>query len=267
MLRPPKADRELHGIAVLYHPDYTERCEYFSSLLDIPLRDIDADWTEYNYQLVVDDQALRLLPAGKSTEGPVYVDFAGGAAAYRRKSGGGELISKAIAGPKLTTRVWDATAGLGKDSFVIASSGYQVTLCERSPLVACLLDDALQRAADSGDSELAVVIARMQLRVGDSSEQLMSLPAEQSPNVIVIDPMFPSSKKSALVKKEMRAFQQIIGADSDSNQLLEAALHCASHRVVVKRPKKAQFLADKKPNFSLPGKAIRFDVYTKKTFG
>lgn len=252
---------------MLAQPGYSERCEYFSSLLNIPLLNTDADWAGFSYQLIVDAGALRLLPAIKSTDGPVLVDFAGGAAAYRRKSGGGELISKAIAGPKSTTRVWDATAGLGRDSFVMASSGYQVTLCERSPLVACLLEDALQRAADSDDSELAAVIARMQLRAGDSAEQLMSLSVQQLPEVIVIDPMFPGSKKSALVKKEMRAFQQLIGADVDSDKLLEVALTCASHRVVVKRPKKAQFLADKKPNFSLPGKAIRFDVYTKKSFG
>lgn len=266
-MQSEQANHELPAVAVLSHPKHSERCKYFSSLLHIPLCDAEADWSSFDYQLVVDEQALRLLPAGKSTDGPVFVDFAGGAAAYRRKSGGGELISKAIAGPKATTRVWDATAGLGRDSFVIASSGYRVTLCERSPLVACLLEDALQRASGSDDSELAAVIARMQLCIGNSTEQLMSLRAEQAPEVIVIDPMFPSSKKSALVKKEMRVFQQLIGADSDSDHLLEAALHCASHRVVVKRPKKAQFLADKKPNFSLPGKAIRFDVYTKKSFG
>jgi hypothetical protein len=31
--------------------------------------------------------------------------------------------------------------------------------------------------------------------------------------------------------------------------------------VVVKRPLKAAFLADKKPDYQLSGKAIRFDMY------
>ncbi len=37
--------------------------------------------------------------------------------------------------------------------------------------------------------------------------------------------------------------------------------------ILVKRPLKAEFLSEQKPNFSVAGKAIRFDVYTKKAFG
>jgi 16S rRNA (guanine1516-N2)-methyltransferase len=78
--------------------------------------------------------------------------------------------------------------------------------------------------------------------------------------------MFPASKKSALVKKEMRAFHQLVGADVDSEELLALAIATAKHRVVVKRPKKAEVLAGRKPNFAVEGKAIRFDIYSHKAF-
>ena len=41
--------------------------------------------------------------------------------------------------------------------------------------------------------------------------------------------------------------------------LFEAALKCAKQRVVVKRPAHAPQLA--KPNHTLGGKTVRFDVY------
>ena len=73
--------------------------------------------------------------------------------------------------------------------------------------------------------------------------------------------MFPSRDKSALVKKEMRIFKEILGTDGDSDKLLEAALPKAKHRVVVKRPRKSPHLIDKKPTYIMEGKANRFDIY------
>lgn len=39
----------------------------------------------------------------------------------------------------------DATAGLGRDAFVLAALGCRVRMVERHPVVAALLDDGLQR--------------------------------------------------------------------------------------------------------------------------
>jgi 16S rRNA (guanine1516-N2)-methyltransferase len=80
-------------------------------------------------------------------------------------------------------------------------------------------------------------------------------------DVIYLDPMFPERRKSALVKKEMRIFQDILGTDEDAATLLEQArAHCRS-RVVVKRPSKAPVLGDSKPSYCVSGKSTRFDVY------
>jgi 16S rRNA (guanine1516-N2)-methyltransferase len=82
--------------------------------------------------------------------------------------------------------------------------------------------------------------------------------------VVYLDPMFPATQKSALVKKEMRLFQQLLHGPVDAAldaRLLRAARQAARLRVVVKRPARAQPLADTAPDYTLPGKAIRFDVY------
>lgn len=82
--------------------------------------------------------------------------------------------------------------------------------------------------------------------------------------VVYLDPMFPHNDKSALVKKEMRAFRPVVGDDLDADQLLDAALAIAENRVVVKRPRKAPFLADRKPSLQFQGKSSRYDIYPLK---
>lgn len=212
---------------------------------------------------------LRLLPEYLALEqlddpkqGLVFVDFVSGAAAHRRKFGGGkgQSIAKAI-GLKsgVSLDVIDATAGLGRDAFVLASLGCNVTLVERSPVAAALLDDGLQRAYLN--SEIGTWVAqRMHLHFGSGYEYLKN----HQTDVVYLDPMFPHKKKSALVKKEMRVFQGVVGADEDADNLLEVALNAAQYRVVVKRPDYAPFLNDQKPTMSIETKNNRFDVYVKQ---
>ena len=76
--------------------------------------------------------------------------------------------------------------------------------------------------------------------------------------------MYPHRDKSSLVKKEMRLFQALVGEDLDDAALLSAALGKAGYRVVVKRPRKGDSIAGKKPSLQLVGKSCRYDVYTIK---
>ena len=63
------------------------------------------------------------------------------------------MIAKAVGiAQGVRPQVLDATAGLGKDAFVLASLGCQMTLIERQPLIAALLEDGLARAR--GDDEV-----------------------------------------------------------------------------------------------------------------
>lgn len=199
----------------------------------------------------------------------ISADFIGGSSAHRRRFGGGkgQSIAKAVGLSKgFVPRVLDATAGLGQDAFVLATLGAQVTMLERSPIVHTLLNDGLMRgktfAEENGDIELQEILQRMSLINSDSAEYMMT--CSLAIDVVFLDPMFPERKKKALVKKEMQAFHTIVGSDSDADCLLDNALKLARHRVVVKRPRIAPFLADKKPSYQLEGKSSRFDIYTLK---
>ncbi|MEA2081044.1 MAG: class I SAM-dependent methyltransferase, partial [Pseudomonadota bacterium] len=125
-----------------------------------------------DYYLCLNDQGLQLQHAGQGAPGPIRIDFVGGALAHRRRFGGGrgQPLARAVGmKPGFSPTVWDATAGLGRDGFVLASLGCRVTLCERSAILAALLQDALQRAA--ADAEIACWIKeRLRLLHGDSSE-------------------------------------------------------------------------------------------------
>ena len=83
------------------------------------------------------------------------------------------------------------------------------------------------------------------------------------PDVVYLDPMFPHREKSALVKKEMRVFQELVGADNDADDLLDFAYPLASKRVVVKRPDYAEDLDGVKPHSVIETKKNRFDLYIK----
>lgn len=217
--------------------------------------------------LYLTDLGLQLQQTGKKAPGPVWVDFVSGSVAHRRKFGGGsgQLIAKAV-GIKsgVRPRILDVTAGLGKDAFVLATLGCNIQMLERSPIVHALLDDGLKRA--SINFEVMDIIERMHLIHADSIQFMQS--CVEKPQVIYVDPMFPHSKKSASVKKEMLIFRDVVGADVDAGQLLSVALDTAEARVVVKRPRKAPIIeiqgSQIAPSFALEGKSSRYDIYALK---
>ncbi|MBD9423915.1 class I SAM-dependent methyltransferase [Pseudomonas sp. PDM15] len=219
---------------------------------------------EAEFALQLGEEGLQLAELGPQAPGPVRVDFVEGAVAHRRLYGGGsgQMIAKAVGvQPGVRPCVLDATAGLGRDAFVLASLGCAVTMSERQPIIAALLEDGLARAAH--DAEVAPIAAQMRLLQGNAIELMRDWQGEP-PQVIYLDPMFPHRDKSALVKKEMRLFRPLVGDDPDAPALLEAALALASHRVVVKRPRKAPIIEGAKPSYALEGKSSRYDIYPKK---
>jgi 16S rRNA (guanine1516-N2)-methyltransferase len=217
------------------------------------------------FQLQLTPSRLQLVEIAEDAPGPVFVDFLGGAVAHRQQFGGGrgQTIARAV-GLKggNNPSVVDATAGLGRDAFVLASLGCQVTMVERSAVVAALLADGLERAATDAEFR-ASFEGRMRLVHADAIRWMNELEESDFPDVLYLDPMFPHKQKSALVKKEMRLFQKLLGFDESAGELLTAALRIATRRVVVKRPDYAPFLTEKKPTMQIKGKKHRFDVYVK----
>jgi 16S rRNA (guanine1516-N2)-methyltransferase len=224
--------------------------------------------SSHRFVLILEGNKIFLQQTGRKAPGPIMVEFTEGAVDHRRKFGGGkgQMIAKAV-GIKagVYPQILDATAGLGKDGFVLASLGAKVTMLERSPIVYRLLENGLMRAKDfalENDAELSTILQRMNLHRESSHEFIQSLTTENFPDVIYLDPMFPEREKSAEVKKEMLAFHELVGKDEDADQLLPLALSKVNYRVVVKRPRKAPFLNNQSPSFQLEGKSSRFDIYT-----
>jgi 16S rRNA (guanine1516-N2)-methyltransferase len=158
-------------------------------------------------------------------------------------------------------RAFDATAGMGEDSLLLAAAGFEVTLYEHDAVIAALLRDALDRAARY--EALAPVVARMSLVQGDSVTALRELAnADETlrPDVVLLDPMFPERRKSASVKKKAQLLQRLERPAQDEREMLDAAIAAHPRKVVIKRPLKGQLLAGMKPSYQISGKAVRYDV-------
>lgn len=229
--------------------------------LSLPLL---ADAGDAAYLLYRRVERLELCSLREPRTTPLHVDFVSGKSRHRRLYGGGrgEQLARAVGLRKMADPlVVDATAGLGRDAFVLAALGCRVTMLERSGVIAALLQDGLQRASLSGDDEVMGIVQRTRLIQDDAIAWLQS--ADDVVDVVYLDPMFPQRNKAALVKKEMRFFQDIVGSDADNHALLRAALRASRRRVVVKRPVSGRYLDEVAPNHSIIGKTTRYDVYVK----
>ncbi|WP_434776919.1 class I SAM-dependent methyltransferase [Neisseria sp. Ec49-e6-T10] len=207
--------------------------------------------------LAFDRIGLALCKVGSNAK--VQVDFTSGGTQHRRIYGGGEMITKAV-NNKQNQYVWDFTAGLGRDAFVLANTGMIVHAFERHKVVAALLSDGLKRAQQHNDT--AAIIANIQLHPIDVITQKDYLTGfDQKPDVVYLDPMYPQAQKKAAVKKEMAFFHELVGLSDEGQQLMDIALTHAKKRVVVKRPRLGETLTKTPPNYCYAGKSTRFDVY------
>lgn len=245
----------------LLHPDLLPSPSKFPEISILRL---------YRYVLYVTEERLELRSLSSDYSDfkiKIYAEFLKGPLGYRRLQGGGakQMIARAVGLKKHPRpRILDATAGLGQDAFVLASLGCSVQLIERSPIVAALLQDGLNRAK-TDPIVGPIVNERMHVEIGDALEIMKKISSADSPvnspDVVYLDPMFPSREKSALTKIEMRIIRDIVGEDRDAPDLLEQALHTARERVVVKRPAKALSIANKTADFIVEGSRNRYDVY------
>lgn len=153
--------------------------------------------------------------------------------------------------------VVDATAGLGRDAFLLAFNGITLTLIERSREIHDALAVALERARNAG-SPWSDAVDRLTLLHGDSRELLPGL----DPAVVLVDPMHPPQRKCALVRKDMRALRTFAGAGDDAKDLIEVAIRCAKRRVIVKWPAHAALAPGlPKASHEFRGRTIRYAVF------
>lgn len=241
------------------------RAAVIATTLQIPLAGVYTGPTDStDFFFVVAPHYLGLQVANEKMQRPFFIDFTHGTQFYRREHATlkSEMIARSLGvKPNDNALIVDATAGLGKDGFILAALGFRTILLERSPILYLLLKDAIERANLHTLTQPAT--QRLQLFHTDSVQWLNAYPTSSAEpiSVVYLDPMFPPRQKSAAVKKDLSLLQRLLPEAFDQEQLLSAALACATKRVVVKRPRLAAPLADLKPHHSLVGNSSRFDVY------
>jgi 16S rRNA (guanine1516-N2)-methyltransferase len=191
----------------------------------------------------------------------LHLDFLRGRQGYRLAHAGQsrEDLVRALGRLPRDSTVLDASAGLGRDSLVLAARGFQVIALERHPVLAALLADALARAATH--PPLHSVLSRLEFRQVDAAEWLAG--SGKKVDAAVFDPMFPSRGKDAAVKKEMQVLHRLLGsnADPDAPATLAVLRRHVRRRVVVKRPLHAPHLGGEPPAHEVRGRSTRFDIY------
>lgn len=260
------------GLKIYTRMEYEEKAERWADELSIPLISVGNNTLpetlseeipegsggipDLELHLWVDEQGLSLRQGDLSLRG----DFTRLSSRLRKNNLLREFLVKGchIKGNPHPV-VLDATAGLGEDSMILASAGFEVHLFEYNPVIGALLMDAMERGMS--DPALAEGIGRMKAYIGDSRKG-MEDPEKylgKVPDVILLDPMFPERQKSALVKKKFQLLQQLEAPCSQEEELLQSALRSGAQKILIKRPLKGPILAGKKPSYSLQGKAIRYD--------
>lgn len=233
--------------------------------------------------LVVRADRLELRAPRNVARRSLYVDFLEPRVANRIKSAGrqGQPLAKALGRMPSTPRVVDATAGLGRDAFLLAALGWNVLAIERCPVLAALLRDGLERGLADGCESARAILKRISLVATDARDLLTDMEGVGSmtqpenspsgavfgrPDVVYLDPMYSVRRKGALPEKERRILRQLVGDDTDAGELCAIARRVALKRVVVKRHPLAAPLMPQ-PDVQYRGKLVRFDVYTSPGIG
>ncbi|MDR1057034.1 MAG: class I SAM-dependent methyltransferase [Coxiellaceae bacterium] len=217
----------------------------------------------FSFLLAVTLDRLELRETKTKHTKPIFVDFLAPSINYRIKYGGGkkQLIARAIGiKNQQGLSVIDATAGLGIDAFVLASLGCEVMMLERSPIISVLLEDGLERLKKNSQ----INNYKINLHTTQSIDYINKVLQGRfkKPDIIYLDPMYPKRTNSALNKKTMGVLHELVGDDNDAPQMLGAALKCAKNRVIIKRPRHADYLGKLEPNLQLSsGGSSRYDIY------
>lgn len=244
--------------------------EKANHLLEVfPFIQVDQDQVPELY-LELDENGLQIKSQVKGLPKSLKIDFLSGPLKHRLRQGHflEDTLVKAVALlgknriPQTPVKIFDASLGLGRDAFLLAFLGAQLSACERHPVLLALFRDALERALKEKHLFKKYHVPQITTYFMDSKHYLESLKTNDLPDLIYFDPMFPEKKKSASVKKESQFLQFLVPATQDSECELKFFLNHCKYRLVVKRPKTAPPLYAK-PSMVYEGKKIRFDVYLK----
>lgn len=237
------------NICVLSHEAST-KAQSLAQFLQAPSNPTNPQ--DYFFHLHVESNRIYIRDLEKRL---LEIDFDKNHLDYERRGhrGKSELIAKALGVAKGYRNILDLSVGMAVDSVFLTQLGFQVTGVERSPVLYCLLKEALAKTEKAYLQSYKLVHA-------DSLSFLQENKGTLQFDSIYFDPMYPHKKKSALPKQEMVVFRDLVGSDDDAAAVLKEALTWPVHRVVVKRPIHAEALLPGVQH-SYEGKVVRYDTY------
>ena len=211
---------------------------------------VEVEPDSLKFYLRLDNIGLSII---SSNFKPLYISQIYANLVSRYKNLKTELLVQLVK-DKGVAKIWDLTAGFGKDAFILASAGYEVTMVEQNPMLATILYYALNNNI--------LPKRNLNLIYANSIDFLDS--KTDTPDIIYLDPMFKENATSK-AKKEMQLIQILTNNDSMSDDLglFNRSLQIARRRVIVKRDnKQAAIVHMPLPSYTKTGKTIRFDVYS-----
>lgn len=168
-----------------------------------------------------------------------------------RKNLSNELIIKVLKSIKNKEYIFDVTAGLGKDAFIISNFGFPIILIEHNLILATILYFAY----------LQKLLPCKNVIFADSIKFLQKNHIKY--NIIYFDPMFNSEKK-ALPKKEMQiiqVIQQKFHKNYDFENFKHNLLKNKNKTLIIKSKISVDPIPNRIPHFIKKGKLIKFSVY------
>ena len=253
---PPASVSARLGYMISLSPDAFQRAQAIGFDLSAFVQRPTPEVTDTVH--LCDMEGLALILPNQPKMRPLRVDFLSPQLEHRRRHGGGrgqDLVRACGVHKKPGLHIIDATAGLGRDAYVLASEGAQVTLLEQHPILAALLKDGWLRAKAVATATQQRVLSRLEVH-GLQAQQWTG-----SADVVYLDPMFPPRQKSAAVKQDMQVLHQLAAPATDAVELMAWAQQTATTRVVVKRPRLAPTLTEQAPSHQHIGQSNRYDVY------
>ncbi len=210
--------------------------------------DIDEKENNQSYLFVYQPDHSCIRRGAGNLSKDIYCNFADWLVNFKDP-----LLSRCLKGLPEGFSALDATAGFGKDALEIAKNKKcrSILLVEREKWLFYLLQEGVANAANHD------VLNKFFIKNADSHEHLNN--TKSNYDLIYIDPMFPGVRKSK-AKRSIQALRDLT-KEIETNGLLGLAIKKATNRVVVKRHKNSIYLEDLKPNYSVKGKVVRYDVY------
>ena len=217
----------------------------------LPLDGIDQDkYSESYFFIYQPNQSYIRKGLGKSSK-DIFCNFLDWSNNFTDP-----LLSKCLKGLPDKFIALDTTAGFGKDALEIAKNPncHSVLLIEKEKWLFYLLKEGMNNLEDP---KALNNINKFSIKNTDSFKFLSK--KRNNYDLIYIDPMFSGVGKSK-AKRTIQALRDLT-LDTYAEGLLDLAIRKASKRVVVKRHKKSHYLEGIKPNHSVMGKVIRYDIY------